>query len=76
MEDGSIELEEKLDRGQRYLNEKLEQFRESYQSMQNEFRPYCQSLVDRMADRVREQLEAGLGTPGTGRVLISLPVVR
>jgi coproporphyrinogen III oxidase-like Fe-S oxidoreductase len=75
MEDGSLELEEKLDRAQRYLNEKLEQFRESYQSMQNEFRPYCQGLVERMAERVREQLEAGLGTAGTGRVLISLPVV-
>ena len=75
MEDRSIGLEEKLDRTQRYLNEKLDQFRESYQSMQNEFRPYCQGLVDRMAERIREQLEAGSGNTGTGRVLTSLPVV-
>ena len=76
IEDGSIEVEEKLDRGQRFLNEKLAQVRESYQSMQKEFRPYCQGLVDRMAELVKQQLETGLGASATGRVLVSLPVLR
>jgi radical SAM superfamily enzyme YgiQ (UPF0313 family) len=76
IEDGSLEVEEKLDRGQRFLNEKLDQVRDSYQSMQKEFRPYCQSLVDKMGDLVRQQLETGLGASASGRVLVSLPVLR
>ena len=74
IEDGSVELEQKVEDAHRYLNEKLEQVRESYASIQNEFRPYCQNLVDRLAERVREQLEAGLGAATGGRVLVSLPV--
>ncbi|HWC77768.1 MAG TPA: radical SAM protein [Blastocatellia bacterium] len=74
MADGSIEIEDKIEQAQRYLNEKLDQFRESYQSMQNEFRPYCQELVDKMAERLKQQIEAGLGAPGDGRLRIPLPV--
>jgi radical SAM superfamily enzyme YgiQ (UPF0313 family) len=73
MEDGSLGLDEKLEQVQRFLNEKLEQIRGSYESLQNEFRPYCQSMVDRMIDRLKQQLEI---VPPQGQVLASLPVVQ
>jgi len=63
VEDGSLELDEKLDRLQRYLIEKRDHVRESYASMEAEFRPYCQSLVDRMIEKLGGQLESALGGP-------------
>jgi radical SAM superfamily enzyme YgiQ (UPF0313 family) len=73
VEDADLGLEEKLERAQRYLNEKRNDLRASYASIQAEFRPYCQDLVDRMLDKLQQQLESLLGTSTRGSV-IPLPV--
>jgi hypothetical protein len=74
VEDGSLEIDEKLEQVQRYLAEKKKALRESYASMESEFKPYCQTLVDRMIERIATQLESSLGHTFTGSGPKALPV--
>jgi radical SAM superfamily enzyme YgiQ (UPF0313 family) len=74
IEDGSIELDEKLERVQRYFSEKRKEVAASCALLQSEFRPFCHSLADRMIGKVSEHFEALLGHAPGGRVLASLPV--
>jgi hypothetical protein len=74
IDDGSIELEEKLERVQQYFNQKCEEVGASYASLESEFRPFCQNVADRLIERLGQQIENMLGRPVTGRVLASLPV--
>jgi len=57
IEDKTLGLDEKLDRVQRYINEKKKEVTESYNSLQQEFGPYCQEIADRMIERLRQHFE-------------------
>jgi radical SAM superfamily enzyme YgiQ (UPF0313 family) len=71
--DSNLGLEEKMERVHRHLNEKCKSVRDSYASFQAEFVPYCQSVVDGMSDRLRQQLEAALGV-SPSHAGITLPI--
>jgi len=72
--DSSLELDEKLEQVQGYLNEKCKSVRDSYASFQAEFVPYCQSVVDGMVERLSQQLETALGISSPDGRIITLPV--
>lgn len=74
IEDGSLEIEEKLERIQQYFNQKRDEVRASYASLQAEFRPFCQNVADRLIERLGQQLENTLGRPVRGLVPAVLPV--
>ncbi len=74
MDDGSLGLDEKVEQVQAYLNEKRKQVRDSYATIQTEFRPYCQTMVDRMIEGLGQQLEATLGVSKTVRRIVPLPI--
>ena len=74
IEDGTLGLDEKVEQVQSYLNEKRKQLRDSYDSIQSEFRPYCQTLADRMIEGLGQQLEATLGVSNTVRQIVPLPI--
>ncbi len=74
IEDGTLGLDEKMEQVQSYLNEKRKQLRGSYDSIQTEFRPYCQTMVDRMIEGLGQQLEATLGVSKTVRQIVPLPI--
>ena len=74
IEDGSLGLDEKVEQVQAYLNEKRKQVRDSYASIQTEFRPYCQTVVDRMIEGLGQQLETTLGVSKTVRHIVPLPI--
>jgi radical SAM superfamily enzyme YgiQ (UPF0313 family) len=74
--DGNLELEEKLEQVQRYLADKCDQVRESYGSFRAEFRPYCQSVLDRMMERLGQQFETALGTAPVKSSIIPLPILQ
>ncbi|HYM00172.1 MAG TPA: radical SAM protein [Blastocatellia bacterium] len=57
IEDSSLEIDEKLEHIHSYVNEKRKELAASYQSVQQEFRPYCQALADRMVEKLRQQFE-------------------
>jgi len=58
IEDKSLDLDEKLERVQRYINEKRKEVAVSYNSLQLEFGPYCQELADRMIEKLRQHFES------------------
>jgi radical SAM superfamily enzyme YgiQ (UPF0313 family) len=58
IEDKSLGLDEKLEHVQRYINEKRGEVAASYNSLQQEFGPYCQDLTDRMIERLRQHFES------------------
>jgi len=66
IEDRNLGLEEKLEQVQHYLNDKKKEVTASYLSLQQDFRPYCQELVDGMVDRLRQQFETMMGGPSEG----------
>jgi radical SAM superfamily enzyme YgiQ (UPF0313 family) len=74
IEDGTLGLDEKIEQVQSYLNEKRKQLRGSYDSIQSEFRPYCQTMVDRMIEGLGQQLEATLGVSKNVRQIVPLPI--
>ena len=74
IEDGSIELDEKLEQAQRYFSDKRKEVIASCATLQSEFRPFCQTVADKMIEKLREHFESVLGHPPTGRVLTSLPI--
>jgi radical SAM superfamily enzyme YgiQ (UPF0313 family) len=76
VEDTSLGLEEKIEQVQRYVNERGRQLRESYEALQVDFKPYCQNLVDKLIDRLNQQLETGLGLAMPGQAPASLPVLQ
>jgi radical SAM superfamily enzyme YgiQ (UPF0313 family) len=69
IEDGNISLDEKLVQVQRYINEKKKEVTASYLSLQQDFRPYCQELADKMIDKLKEQFEATVGGAPEGVAL-------
>jgi radical SAM superfamily enzyme YgiQ (UPF0313 family) len=74
IEDGSLGLDEKVDRVRRFFNEKATEVGASYDALCADFRPFCEILAERMIDKLRQQFEATLGCAPTGRAPISLPV--
>jgi len=75
-EDGSLGLDEKLEQAQRYLNDKRRQVRDSYSSLEATFRPYCQAVVERMIDALKQQVESSLGESGPNPGFRSLPILQ
>lgn len=69
IEDSSLELDEKLEHIQRYANEKRKELTASYQSIQQEFRPYCQAFADRMVEKLRQQFENSIRGTAEGIAL-------
>ncbi|MGH9824968.1 MAG: B12-binding domain-containing radical SAM protein [Blastocatellia bacterium] len=69
IEDSSLELDEKLEHIQRYANEKRKELTASYQSIQQEFRPYCQAFADRMVEKLRQQFENSIRGTAEGVAL-------
>jgi hypothetical protein len=74
MEDSSLGLDEKVEQVQAYLTDKRKQVRDSYATIQTEFRPYCQTMVDRMIEGLGQQLETTLGVSKTVRRIVPLPI--
>lgn len=63
VEDRNLGLEEKIEQVQRYLNEKKKEVAASYLSLQQDFRPYCQEIVDKMIEKLSGQFETMMGSP-------------
>ena len=74
IEDGTLELDEKLEHVRRYLSDKRKEVIDSAATLSTEFRPFCQNTADMLIEKVREHFETLLGHAPTGRVLTSLPV--
>jgi ERCC4-type nuclease len=58
IEDKSLGLDEKLERVQKYMNEKRKEVADSYNSLQQEFGPYCQEIGERMIEKLRQHFES------------------
>jgi radical SAM superfamily enzyme YgiQ (UPF0313 family) len=58
IEDNSLGLDEKLERVQKYMNEKRKEVADSYNSLQQEFGPYCQEIGERMIEKLRQHFES------------------
>lgn len=69
IEDTNLGLDEKIEQVQHYLNDKKNEVTTSYLSLQQDFRPYCQELVDKTIERLRQQLETMIGGPSEGVAL-------
>jgi hypothetical protein len=72
IEDTNLGLDEKLERIRRFFNEKATEVSASYEALRSDFRPFCQSVADRMIDKLRHQLEVTLDS--TLKNGTSLPV--
>lgn len=69
IQDGSLKLEERLERVRAYLNEKREEVRASYDALRSEFQPYCQNLADKTFEALKQHLEGLIGRPLEGIAL-------
>jgi radical SAM superfamily enzyme YgiQ (UPF0313 family) len=76
IEDHSLELDEKLEQIQRYVNEKRKEATASYLSIRQEFKPYCQGFADRMIDRLRQQFDSAVAGAAKGISMPTLPLLR
>jgi radical SAM superfamily enzyme YgiQ (UPF0313 family) len=58
IEDKTLGLDEKLEQVQRYIIERRKEVADSYNSLQQEFGPYCQEIADRMIEKLRQHFES------------------